>query len=105
MDAPEPPLARQISLYAVIQAILTHGPTSRTDLARRTGLSRQTISEVVYELETAGWLTQGRTGFDVGALGQAAVLVRPFAAEDQRIAARSTWIGSSSSCNCIFNCK
>jgi predicted NBD/HSP70 family sugar kinase len=72
MDAPEPPLARQISLYAVIQAILAHGPTSRTDLARRTGLSRQTISEVVYELETAGWLKpQGRTS---GKPGRSAVV-------------------------------
>src|SRR5689334_1094826 len=56
MEPAEPPVARQISLYAVIQSILSHGPTSRADLAKRTGLSKQTISDVVFELETAGWL-------------------------------------------------
>ena len=62
MDSADPPVARQISLYAVIQSILSHGPTSRADLAKRTGLSKQTISDVVLELETAGWLKpHGRT--------------------------------------------
>lgn len=72
METPDPPVARQISLYAVIQAILAHGPTSRADLAKRTGLSKQTISEVVFELETAGWLKpQGRTS---GKPGRSAVV-------------------------------
>src|SRR3569623_684301 len=72
MDSTEPPVARQISLYAVIQAIQSHGPTSRADLAKRTGLSKQTISDVVLELETAGWLKpHGRT---MGKPGRSAVV-------------------------------
>jgi predicted NBD/HSP70 family sugar kinase len=72
MDSAEPPVARQISLYAVIQSILSHGPTSRADLAKRTGLSKQTISDVVLELETAGWLKpHGRT---TGKPGRSAVV-------------------------------
>jgi predicted NBD/HSP70 family sugar kinase len=72
MVSTEPPVARQISLYAVIQSILLHGPTSRADLAKRAGLSRQTISDVVLELETAGWLKpHGRTA---GKLGRSAVV-------------------------------
>ena len=72
MDSAEPPVARQISLYAVIQSVLSHGPTSRADLAKRTGLSKQTISDVVLELETAGWLKpHGRTS---GKPGRSAVV-------------------------------
>jgi predicted NBD/HSP70 family sugar kinase len=72
MDSTEPPVARQISLYAVIQSILANGPTSRADLAKRTGLSKQTISDVVLELETAGWLKpHGRTA---GKPGRSAVV-------------------------------
>jgi predicted NBD/HSP70 family sugar kinase len=72
MISTEPPVARQISLYAVIQSILLHGPTSRADLAKRAGLSRQTISDVVLELETAGWLKpHGRTA---GKPGRSAVV-------------------------------
>ena len=72
MDSTEPPVARQISLYAVIRSILSHGPTSRADLAKRTGLSKQTISDVVFELETAGWVKpHGRTS---GKPGRSAVV-------------------------------
>ena len=72
MDTPDPPVARQISMYAVIQSILSHGPTSRADLAKRTGLSKQTISDVVLELETAGWLKpHSRT---IGKPGRSAVV-------------------------------
>lgn len=72
MDSTEPPVARQISLYAVIQSILANGPTSRADLAKYTGLSKQTISDVVLELETAGWLKpHGRTA---GKPGRSAVV-------------------------------
>src|SRR3569623_2940171 len=72
LDSADPPFARQISLYAVIQSILSHGPTSRADLAKRTGRSKQTISDVVLELETAGWLKpHGRTS---GKPGRSAVV-------------------------------
>lgn len=62
MDAVDTPIARQLSLYAVTRTLLTRGPTSRADLAKLTGLSKQTISDVVRDLETDGWLKpQGRT--------------------------------------------
>ena len=61
------PIARQISMHAVTRTLLANGPTSRADLAKRTGLSKQTVSDVVRELEDAGWLaplgrTAGRPG-------------------------------------------
>ena len=51
MDAVDAPIARQMSLRAVTQALLSRGPTSRADLAKLTGLSKQTISEIVRDLE------------------------------------------------------
>ncbi|WP_231081508.1 ROK family transcriptional regulator [Jiella flava] len=46
---------------------MANGPISRADIAKRTGLSKQTISEVVRDLEQDGWLkptgrTDGRPG-------------------------------------------
>jgi len=65
------PIARQISTRAVMQAIRADGPTSRADLAKRTGLSKQTISDVVRGLEEGGWLVPlGRTA---GKPGRSAV--------------------------------
>jgi predicted NBD/HSP70 family sugar kinase len=66
-DPTDVPIARQISMHAVTRALLASGPTSRAELAKRTGLSKQTISDVVRELEEAGWLaplgrTAGRPG-------------------------------------------
>ena len=51
MDSADPPVARQISLYAVIQSILSHGPTSRADLAKRcpSALRTRSISTVTYD--------------------------------------------------------
>ncbi len=61
-DSADPPVARQLSMQAVMQRIRLGGPTSRADLAKLTGLSKQTVSEVVRELEAAGWLKpSGRT--------------------------------------------
>ncbi|HVW93019.1 MAG TPA: ROK family transcriptional regulator [Devosia sp.] len=67
----DPPVARQISMNAVMRAILARGAISRADLAKVTGLSKQTISDVVRELEAAGWLRpQGRT---MGRPGRSAI--------------------------------
>jgi predicted NBD/HSP70 family sugar kinase len=62
-----PPLARQMSLRAVMEALMRAGALSRAELARLTGLSKQTTSEVVRELEANGWIrefgqTQGLVG-------------------------------------------
>lgn len=47
---------------AVLRTILTSGPISRTEVAQVTGLSKQTISDVVRELCLDGWISEfGRT--------------------------------------------
>jgi predicted NBD/HSP70 family sugar kinase len=70
-DAPSKSLVRQASLRAVLQAALRQGPISRAELARTTGLSKQTTSEVVRALEQAGWLrVRGQTQ---GGIGRSAV--------------------------------
>jgi predicted NBD/HSP70 family sugar kinase len=60
-------MVRQFSLRSVLEAAIKNGPISRAELARITGLSKQTTSEVVRVLEESGWLrvrgqTQGRIG-------------------------------------------
>ncbi|MGO4483118.1 putative NBD/HSP70 family sugar kinase [Rhizobium pisi] len=61
------PIARKISTNAVIRTVLANGSISRADIAKLTGLSKQTISDVVRDLEDDGWLkpvgqTDGRPG-------------------------------------------
>ena len=61
------PIARKISTNAAIRAVLANSPISRADIAKLTGLSKQTVSEVVQDLITDGWLrlsgrTDGRRG-------------------------------------------
>lgn len=56
-----------MSVRAVVEALMRAGALSRAELARLTGLSKQTASEVVRELETDGWIrksgqTQGQVG-------------------------------------------
>jgi len=65
------PIARKISTNAAIRAVLANGPISRADIAKLTGLSKQTVSEVVQDLVSDGWLrTSGRTD---GRRGRSAV--------------------------------
>ncbi len=66
-DAMTTPLARQMSVRAVMETLMRAGPISRAELARVTGLSKQTASEVVRDLEANGWVrergqTQGLVG-------------------------------------------
>jgi predicted NBD/HSP70 family sugar kinase len=61
------PIARKISTNAAIRAVLANSPISRADIAKLTGLSKQTVSEVVRDLMADGWLrlsgrTDGRRG-------------------------------------------
>jgi len=65
------PLTRQITSRAVLRAIFENAPISRAELARLTGLSKQSMSEIVRDLEDEGWLrVQGRTQ---GGMGRSAV--------------------------------
>jgi predicted NBD/HSP70 family sugar kinase len=70
-DTPSASVARQISVRSVIEAVLHQGPISRAEIARITGLSKQTISEVVRALEQRGWIrVRGQTQ---GAVGRSAI--------------------------------
>jgi predicted NBD/HSP70 family sugar kinase/biotin operon repressor len=67
----QPRIARQFSLRAVMEAVLQNGPISRASIAKQTGLSKQTISEVMRELEEGGWVVE--TGRTTGHVGRTAV--------------------------------
>lgn len=73
-------IARQASTRLVIEQVLRGGPISRAEIARGTGLSKQTISEVMRELERGGWVRE--EGQVQGAVGRSAVTyaIRPDAA-------------------------
>ncbi|HEV7719100.1 MAG TPA: ROK family protein, partial [Arsenicitalea sp.] len=60
-------ISRQFSLRAVMEAIVQDGPISRASISKQTGLSKQTISEIVRQLEADGWVREtGRTSGHVG---------------------------------------
>jgi len=67
---PAPPTAsvtRQLSRRSVFEALLHRSPISRADLAKATGLSKQTMSEVIEAFEQQGLVHQvGRTRGNVG---------------------------------------
>ncbi|MCM2293283.1 ROK family transcriptional regulator [Allorhizobium sp. BGMRC 0089] len=67
----QPPVLRQISVRAVMDVLLQEGPTSRASLAKKTGLSKQTMSEVIRNLEAAGWVRV--KGVISGKVGRSAV--------------------------------
>lgn len=66
-----PPMLRQISVRAAMEILLHKGPTSRADLAKQTGLSKQTMSEVIRTLEESGWVRI--KGVVSGKVGRSAV--------------------------------
>jgi predicted NBD/HSP70 family sugar kinase len=63
--------ARQASVRLVIERVLRDGPISRAELARGTGLSKQTVSDVMRELARDGWVRA--EGQIQGAVGRSAV--------------------------------
>ena len=65
--AQSPPVARQLSVRAIMETVLERGPTSRAEMAKLTGLSCQTTMNVALELEREGWLqVSGRTQGPLG---------------------------------------
>jgi predicted NBD/HSP70 family sugar kinase len=70
----ERPILRQLSVRNVAAMILREGQISRAQLAKATGLSKQTISEVVRVLEEAGLV--GPIGQVGSATGRPAVTYR-----------------------------
>ena len=72
---PSPPITsvtRQLSRRSVFEALLHRSPISRADLAKVTGLSKQTMSEVIDAFEQQGLVRQ--TGRTSGNVGRTAVL-------------------------------
>ncbi|PRX02426.1 UNVERIFIED_ORG: putative NBD/HSP70 family sugar kinase [Martelella mediterranea] len=67
-----PPILRQISTRAVMKVLLEQGPTSRAELAKATGFSKQTTSEVIRTLEESGYVRM--KGIDSGKVGSPAVI-------------------------------
>lgn len=60
-------ISRRMTLSAVVQAITTYGPISRASVSKMTGISKQTVSEVVSTLEEDGWVqTVGQTEGNIG---------------------------------------
>jgi predicted NBD/HSP70 family sugar kinase len=64
-------ISRQFSQRAVIEAIVQGSPISRASISKQTGLSKQTISEIVRQLEIDGWVQE--TGRTSGHIGRTAV--------------------------------
>jgi predicted NBD/HSP70 family sugar kinase len=64
-------LVRQYSRRIVAEVLLHQAPISRADLARITGLSKQTMSQVISELEEGGWVRLA--GTTKGTVGRTAV--------------------------------
>jgi predicted NBD/HSP70 family sugar kinase/biotin operon repressor len=64
-------ISRQFSQRAVMEAIVQGGPISRASISKQTGLSKQTISEIVRQLELDGWVQD--TGKTSGHVGRSAV--------------------------------
>ena len=64
---PTTSLTRQLSQRSVFEALLHRSPISRADLAKVTGLSKQTTSEVIDAFEQQGLVRPiGRTSGNVG---------------------------------------
>lgn len=65
-------ISRRMSQSAVIQAIANCAPVSRASVAKMTGLSKQTVSEIVGNLEAEGWVRE--VGQSEGHVGRRAVV-------------------------------
>ncbi|SMP02328.1 ROK family transcriptional regulator [Shimia sagamensis] len=65
-------VSRQLSMSTIVQAITTYGPISRASVSKMTGLSKQTVSEIVGQLEADGWV--GTVGQTEGHVGRRAVV-------------------------------
>jgi predicted NBD/HSP70 family sugar kinase len=79
-DPPSSPVARQQSVRLVVERLLRDRSVSRAEIARSTGLSKQTISEVMRDLERDGWVHED--GQIQGTVGRSAITyaLRPDAA-------------------------
>jgi predicted NBD/HSP70 family sugar kinase len=58
LPAGSPSLLRRLNWAAILRTIRTEGPVSRTELARKTGLSKPTVNEVVEHLLRDGYVRE-----------------------------------------------
>lgn len=64
-------ISRRYSAFSVMQTITGCAPISRASISRQTGLSKQTVSEIVLQLKKDGWVKE--TGRTKGHVGRTAV--------------------------------
>jgi predicted NBD/HSP70 family sugar kinase len=64
-------LLRQVNGQTVMSLIIRDRPVTRVELARRSGLSKQTVSEIVRQLEAGGWVRE--TGRVEGRVGRSPI--------------------------------
>jgi predicted NBD/HSP70 family sugar kinase/biotin operon repressor len=64
-------VSRKFSERTIMEAIIQGGPISRASISKQTGLSKQTVSEIVRQLEQEGWVQE--TGRSSGHIGRTAV--------------------------------
>jgi len=64
-------LLRQVNAQKLMQLLIHDGPLTRVELAERAELSKQTVSEIVRELDDAGWVRE--RGRIVGRVGRSPV--------------------------------
>ncbi len=50
-NPPSMAIARQVNSQTIMDIIIHHGPVARVEIAKRAGVSKQTVSEVVRVLE------------------------------------------------------
>lgn len=62
VNAARPGFSRDINRRLLLNLIHTRQPLSRADLARISGLTRATVSEIVRQLIAEGWVSEGSTG-------------------------------------------
>jgi predicted NBD/HSP70 family sugar kinase len=67
-------LGKQVNIWVVFETIRLHGPLSRSDLARRTSLSKPSVSSLVDELQAMGLVEDGQVR--TGQMGKPSTLVQ-----------------------------
>lgn len=74
MPRVEPTLLKKINQRAILEILLQHGPSSRADVARYSGISAPTVSKAVASLLERGLLEEGES--PQGAFGRPGKLLR-----------------------------
>ena len=55
----QPPLLRRMSARRILEVLQDHGPSTRADITRRSGISAPTVSKVVASLLESSLLEEG----------------------------------------------